>query len=461
MVTQAIDKIERAELLKEYEQKKSQLIHECREIFKSSDISFSLKKDTSNLFRRQNEPDKKIDVRSFNKIHYVDPVNLVAEIEGMASYEDIVKATLKFNCLPTVVPEFKTITIGGALAGVGIEASSFRFGLVHETIIEYEILLPDGRIVLCRPDNEYKELYYAFPNTYGTLGYALKVKVKLIRTKPYVRVTHLYFSDPTIYFDTLKQYCHQNRENGTLSFIEGVIFDKTDLTISVGEFVDQVPFISNYKFMNIYYRSIKAKNVDFLTSEDYIWRWDTDWFWCSKHFYMQNSIFRFLFGKYLLSSRMYWKIKNFVNRNSFVRSLSEMKYGSTESVIQDVQIPLENAEQFLNYFQNEIGIKPIWICPIQPYFKVPYSFYKMDPSKLYVNFGFWDLVQSHQFEGYYNQLIERKVTELQGNKSLYSSVYYTPKEFWSIYDKELYSKLKEEYDPNHRLNDLYKKCIGK
>ena len=50
--------------------------------------------------------------------------------------------------MPTVVPQLKSITIGGAIAGIGIESSSFKYGFVHETVQELEILLPDGTIVV-------------------------------------------------------------------------------------------------------------------------------------------------------------------------------------------------------------------------------------------------------------------------------------------------------------------------
>ena len=48
-----------------------------------------------------------------------------------------------------MVPQLKTITIGGAVAGVGIEASSFSYGLVHDTMLELEVLLGDGSVVVC------------------------------------------------------------------------------------------------------------------------------------------------------------------------------------------------------------------------------------------------------------------------------------------------------------------------
>lgn len=444
----------------EYQRKKEALI---KDLSNASGEPIALYKNTSNLFRNRKTPQRKIDVRNFNKVIHVDAENLVAEVEGMTTYEDLVNETLKYNCLPPVVPELKSITIGGALAGCGIEASSFRYGLTPETLLEYEVLLGDGRVVLCRPDNEHKDLFYAFPNTYGTLGYALKIKVKLIPVKKYVKLTHLHFMDSKHYFSELERLCRENRQTGTISYIDSVIFDKNDSIITLGEFVDEAPFVSDYKYMNIYYRSLQQKTEDYLTVKDYIWRWDTDWFWCSKHFFMQNKFMRLLLGKFVLKSTAYWKIRHFFNNNPLALKLLESVKGPEESVIQDVQIPIKNAEAFLDFFQKEIGIKPVWICPTMCYRQdVQYPFYKMVTDSLYINFGFWDALPVYKGNGqdplFYNKKIEKKVHELEGNKSLYSRVTYTEEEFWKIYDRKLYASLKQRYDPQGILRDLYQKC---
>ena len=58
-----------------------------------------------------------------------------------------------------------------------------------------------------------------------------------------------------------------------------------------------------------------------------------------------------------------------------------------------------------------------------------------------------------------NRLIERKVAELGGLKSLYSDSYYTKDEFWRVFDHPAYSALKARYDPAGALPDLYTKCV--
>lgn len=444
-----------------YQQKKQTLLHQYQAVLNSNVNSIGIEKNTSNLFRIRQHADQKLDVKKFNRVISVDTKNKLAEIEGMTPYDEIVRETLKYNLLPTVVPELKSITIGGAISGAGVESSSFRYGLVHETIRELEILLGNGETITATSDNEYQDLFLGFPNTYGSLGYALKVKVKLIAAKKYIKLTHLHYNDMADFFNSIHKLCLENhKENMPIAYIDGVIFDNKNMFITLGEFVDEAPYVSNYKYLNIYYHSIQRNKVDYLTTEDYIWRWDSDWFWCSRHFFMENFLMRLLFGKFALHSRFYWKVREFFNRNTFAKKILTKLQGKKETVIQDVEIPIENAEIFLNFFLKEIGITPIWICPIMAYQAKNYNFYNMDSNKLYINFGFWDNVPTKESNGYYNRKIEKMVTHLNGHKSLYSTVFYSEKEFWNIFDYNTYLKLKNKYDPNKKLKDLYHKCIA-
>ena len=69
----------------------------------------------------------------------------------MCTYEDLVAATLPYGLAPLVVPQLKTITLGGAVTGLGIESSSFRNGLPHESVLEMDILTGAGEMVTASP----------------------------------------------------------------------------------------------------------------------------------------------------------------------------------------------------------------------------------------------------------------------------------------------------------------------
>jgi FAD/FMN-containing dehydrogenase len=401
-----------------------------------------LRKSTSNLFRHRSQAGKYfIDVRDFGRVLAIDPQRMTADVEGMITYEALVDETLKFGLLPAVVPQLKTITVGGAVSGLGIESSSFKFGLVHETIEEMEILLGDGRLMTCSC-RENRDLFAGFPNSYGTLGYALRLTIRLIPAKPYVHLTHTRFADSESYFARVAELA-----DSAVDYLDGTIFSRGEMYLTEGEFVDQVSLVSNYTYMDIYYKSIQRRPEDWLTAKDYIWRWDTDWFWCSKHFYVQKPGIRRL-CKWGLNSATYQRIM----RLSY-KLLPDS--GGTESVIQDVDIPIEHASQFFDFLLSEIGITPVWMCPFKT------RTWDLSPLRegLHVNFGFWDVIPSTHEKGHFNRKIERKTMELGGAKGLYSSAWYDEAEFWGIYDQPRYTQLKQTYDPQGVFPDLYSKCV--
>ena len=69
----------------------------------------------------------------------------------MCTYEDLVAATLPYGLSPLVVPQLKTITLGGAVTGLGIESASFRNGLPHESVLEMDILTGAGELLTAIP----------------------------------------------------------------------------------------------------------------------------------------------------------------------------------------------------------------------------------------------------------------------------------------------------------------------
>ena len=151
-----------------------------------------LAKRTSNLFRfrepaptaggRRGPPGPGtagLDASAFTSVLHVDPAARAAVVGGMTTYEDLADATLRHGLMPLVVPQLKTITLGGAVTGLGIESTSLRNGLPHESVTAMEILTGDGRVVTATADGEHADLFRGFPNSYGTLGYALSLTIEL------------------------------------------------------------------------------------------------------------------------------------------------------------------------------------------------------------------------------------------------------------------------------------------
>ncbi len=424
-----------------------------------------LAKSTSNLFRtRRRSSAPGLDVAGLDGVLDVDPEARTADVGGMTTYEHLVDATLPFGLMPLVVPQLKTITLGGAVTGLGVESSSFRNGLVHESVREMEVLTGDGRVVLARPDNEHRALFHGFPNSYGTLGYALRLTIELEPVRPYVRLRHMPFTDRTPYFAAMAEVCASGSyEGGPVDFVDGTAFGRDALRLTLGTFVDSAPAVSDYTGMQIYYRSVEEGGVDHLTVRDYLWRWDTDWFWCSRAFGVQNPRARRLVPRRWLRSDAYWKVLALERRFGVKSRLDRLRgEPAQEAVIQDVEVPIERAAEFYDFFTREIPISPVWVCPLRQ--RDPgagWDLYALDPEATYVNFGFWSTValEDGQPDGIHNRRIERVVDELGGRKSLYSTSFYESEEFWRLYNGPVYGELKSAYDADGRLLDLYEKCV--
>ncbi|WP_246061045.1 FAD-binding oxidoreductase [Lapillicoccus jejuensis] len=448
------------------------------------DAPVRLAKRTSNLFRpRAAAVGPGLDVGAFDRAIDVDPVSLTARVQGMTTYEHLVEATLAQGCTPLVVPQLKTITLGGAVTGLGIESTSFRNGLPHESVLEAEVLTGDGEVVTATPDGEHADLFRSFPNSYGSLGYALSLTIEVERVHPYVALRHVPFHDLSAVTDAIAAIMRERRWDGEpVDFLDGVVFSRDEAYLTLGRWADSLDEHpdgpgtrpSDYTGQQVFYRSLQQRERDLLTVRDYLWRWDTDWFWCSRAFGAQHPLVRRLWPKSRLRSDVYWKIVAFENRHKVMARLDERRgRPARERVVQDVEIPLSRTAEFLDWFLREVPVEPLWLCPVQlrpdplrggeaPVTgSSPWPLYPMEVGTPYVNVGFWSTVPilPGRRDGDTNRAIEDQVHELGGHKSLYSDAYYDEETFAALYGGADYALVKKRYDPRGRLPSLYDKAV--
>ncbi|TWS20734.1 FAD-binding oxidoreductase [Tsukamurella asaccharolytica] len=434
-----------------------------------------LAKKTSNLFRARAATDAPgLDVSGLASVISLDPGARTADVGGMCTYEDLVAATLPFGLAPTVVPQLKTITLGGAVSGMGIESSSFRAGLPHEAVLSMDILTGSGEVVTASPEGPDAELFFGFPNSYGTLGYSTRLTVELEPVARYVELRHVRFHT----LDDLQEAMAgivdaREYEGEPVDYLDGVVFSARESYLVLGRTTDEPGPLSDYTGREIYYRSIQhdgGVKRDRLTTHDYLWRWDTDWFWCSRAFGAQNPKVRRVWPKHLLRSSFYWKLVALDRRWDIGDRLAARKGEPPgERVVQDIEVHIDTIVDFLEWFLDEIPIEPIWLCPLRLRDPLPvgadperpWPLYPLKPRETYVNVGFWSAVpkQPGQIEGRANRLIEEKVSELGGHKSLYSEAFYERAEFDELYGGDHLEKYKSRYDPGDRLLGLYDKTV--
>ncbi|NED62768.1 FAD-binding protein, partial [Streptomyces sp. SID10244] len=162
------------------------------------------------------------------------------------------------------------------------------------------------------PTNEHADLFFGFPNSYGTLGYSVRLKIELESVQPYVSLRHVRFDR----IEDLQSAMAAIIADGSyrderVDYLDGVVFTADESYLTLGRQTDEPGPVSDYTGMDIFYRSIQHETGitgDRLTIHDYLWRWDTDWFWCSRAFGAQNPRIRRFWPKKLLRSSFYWKL---------------------------------------------------------------------------------------------------------------------------------------------------------
>ena len=426
-----------------------------------------LAKRTSNLFRpRAATGTPGLDVSGLDGVIAVDVAGRTADVQGMCTYEDLVDATLPLGLIPYVVPQLRTITLGGAVTGLGIESTSFRRGLPHESVLEMDVFTGAGEVVTCAPEGEHSDLFHTFPNSYGSLGYATRLRIRLEQVPEYVALRHVRFDDADLLAKTVREITETAAYDGTrVDGLDGVAFGPGEYYLTLATWQEQPGATSDYTGMDVYYRSIQQRPTDLLTTYDYLWRWDTDWFWCSGAFGVQNPRIRRLWPKRWRRSDVYHRLVA-LDRRFDIADRLDRRAGRPlrERVIQDIEVPVERLPEFLDWFDAEVGMRPVWLCPLVSQGSVDgrgWPTYPLQPGRLYVNVGFWGTVHvgPEAVDAPRNRAIEAKVHELDGHKSLYSEAFYDRETFDGLYDGAHLAAVKGRYDPQDRLTTLYDKAV--
>ena len=439
----------------DYLSRKNKVIAACNSA--QGRIHFS-RNSSSNLFRyRSGKKEKRstVSLSGFNHILSFDEHAQTLETEALITFEELVRYSLARGFLPKVSPELKHITLAGAIVGIGIESSCFRYGFVHDGVIEADVLLPGGRVVTCSPVNEHADLHRGLPNSYGTLGYLLRAKIGLVPAKPFVQIDNVRFNSIASYLEAMERACDEPNND----FVEGIFYSDNELYLITARMVERAKHAEDIYRQNIYYKLLREDKRFYLTTFDYIFRYDPDWFWNLPEggFY---SLFRILAPRPMRSSGFY---KRYTTLKNSLRALLGVGGNDTlEPLIQDWELPWERVEEFLRYALEQVDQHDLpWIAAPIRTTDSPTN-YPVRPGVLYCNIGSYCHPRKprQDIDFYYTRILDRKCFDLGGLKMLYSSSFIERDEFTRIYNGEAYAELKQKYDPGYEFADLYEKCVA-
>lgn len=415
------------------------------------------KRTISNLFRyapRRSGESTALSLSDFNEILAIDVDTATLDVEGLATYESVVDATLARGLLPLVTPELKHITVGGATVGIGIESTCFRHGFVHDGLIEAEVLLPDGRIVLCNNTDSHIDLFRALPNSYGTLGYILRAKIKLMKAYPYVHLKNTLYRDTDGYLDAMRRAT----EDSSIDFIEGLLFADKRYYLMTSRQTAEVPYTHDIVRKHIFYKLVQQAPDVYLKTKDYIFRYDPEWFWNIPET-IPYQWFRRWAPRPLRNSGFYVRYCQW--KDARQRLLRRQPKQDKEPLIQDWEVPWEHGKALLEYALANVDLsgKPWVAVPIKT--RSSPTLYPIVADKLYFNLGCYCQVEKMpgREDYHYTKILDRKCFDLGGIKMLYSSTFMSRDEFDRQYNGPAYTALKDKYDPYQRAYTLYEKAV--
>jgi len=138
------------------------------------------------------------------------------------------------------------------------------------------------------------------------------------------------------------------------------------------------------------------------------------------------------------------------------------KWFAENFVIQDYYVPAEQTAEFASYVFSRYAIVPIWLCPMKPS-ETPQLFsphYVADnKTRLLFDVGVYGKAKNCASGAIASADLDRLVLSRRGKKMLYSYSYYTPDEFWSVYDQQAYRQLRQKYLADEYLLDITEKVL--
>ena len=384
--------------------------------------------------------DDKVDLTDLDEILEIDPDARTCVAEPGATFAAVARATLRYGLVPMVVPEFKTITLGGAVAGCSLESMSYKYGGFHDGCTAYEIVTAKGEVLQCTPDNEHALVFQMVHGSFGTLGVLTKLTFRLVPAKPFVRMRY----ERSRSVEEYRASIARNAADGAVDFLDGFVFSPTEYVLNVGTFVDRAPYTTSYDWYRVFYESARTRSQDYLTTEGYFFRYDNG----VTNVHPKTALGRLFFGKVLHSANLFRLAERF--------HIALPK--QPNDVTLDMFLPESRLDAYLSWHARALAHYPLWVVPykrVRDYEWIASAFFAGMTDEMFIDLAIYGMPQPAGRNCY--REIEEQLESVNGIKTLISYNYYERDEFWRIFNKPNYDAVKRITDPDNAFRDLYEK----
>jgi len=288
-------------------------------------------------------------------------------VEPLIEVGTITSYLLKRGRMLATTLEIKEATIGGLAMAVGMTTASHKYGLLQETVIEYEVIMGNGDVLKVTPEGEHSDLFHALPWSHGSLCLLLSLRLRTIPVKPFVEVTYMPLNNGT------RKNCEaiqrESLRTEAADFIEATLFSRDQAVLMTGRFVDQpLSKVNNvgYWFKPWFYTHVETflqgEGKECIPVHEYIFRHDRGIFWTLRDQLPVGNhvVFRYLLG-WLCPPKV-----TFLKAPATAAIKKEMMF---ERVYQDIVLPLESMEEAVLKAADLFEIWPMLVYPSRIYNK--------------------------------------------------------------------------------------------
>ena len=187
-----------------------------------------------------------------------------------------------------------------------------------------------------------------------------------------------------------------------------------------------------------------SSDDDFLRTEDYFFRYDHG----VTNVHPSSLVGRLFLGKLLGSAQLLRLAQRF----------GRLLPKHAPPVTVDVFIPFAHLTDFMRWYGPSYGHFPLWCVPyrlMREYEWVSPALFEGLREPLFIDLAVYGMPQHPGRNDY--RLMEEELQRVQGIKTLISHNFYSREEFWSIWNKDNYDRVKQRLDPHGVFGDLYEK----
>ena len=400
---------------------------------------------------------KSLSCHGLDQVLRVDREKKCAQVLSRVTMEALVRSTLPYGLIPPVLPEFKGITVGGAIMGAAAESGSHQWGIFHDTCSEVQLIDGAGNLITANPIQN-RSLFYGISGSYGSLGMLAGAEIELISVLPSVLLRYYPFQDSHEALEKMMGLV------GHIDFLDGILFGPHHGVVITGEMICEPSHPSSLQWFAGHAQGITTYHEEKMPLFDYLFRYDEGAFWMGSLLFKPGFLARYCWQGLLkcpatqnhFSNREITRFKSFSYPAMWMRKLARPLMSSKRLwsllhcaetwiqdrlLIQDCLIPTPQAHRFLTEILRDPGIYPIWLCPLKGT-DTPQHFAPHVGHPSFINFGLYGTPAYSAPMEHILKTLEARTHTYGGRKVLYSHSAYTEEDFWKIYSRQEYEQLR-------------------